>query len=374
MRNGRARGSAISARACSSGCCWARWCPASIMCRRCAGGASCAPNCRRRWPDLDVVLTAAQPDRGAEDRRSAGVGHRSEAELHHAVQRRRLSGDVVCSGFGEGGLPVAIQLVGKPFQEATVLRVADAFEKATPFRARRPALSSALVAARIGAIDGPASASRLAGDRPHRRVRCDVSAGADHRVRRPGGGAVRLRPRRGDAAGERRPRRAAGASPPSSPPIRRCAPGISSPARSPSPAPSRATCWRSASRRSSPAPTGATTSSARSPARCRRISTRRCSATSRWIARAACACCPGAPELALAPFFGVMGVAPPPAFGTIASKEPRIHGGNMDNKELVAGSARCICRCGCRAPISRWATATACRATARSASPRWRCA
>ena len=38
-------------------------------------------------------------------------------------------------------------LVGKPFQEATVLRAADAFEKATPFRDRRPALSSALVAA-----------------------------------------------------------------------------------------------------------------------------------------------------------------------------------------------------------------------------------
>ena len=47
---------------------------------------------------------------------------------------------------------------------------------------------------------------------------------------------------------------------------------------------------------------------------------------------------PWGTELALAPFFGVMGVAPPPAFGTIASKEPRIHGGNMDNKELTAGS------------------------------------
>jgi aspartyl-tRNA(Asn)/glutamyl-tRNA(Gln) amidotransferase subunit A len=44
----------------------------------------------------------------------------------------------VCSGFGTGGLPLAIQLVGKPFQEATVLRIADAFEKATPFRDRRP--------------------------------------------------------------------------------------------------------------------------------------------------------------------------------------------------------------------------------------------
>jgi len=47
---------------------------------------------------------------------------------------------------------------------------------------------------------------------------------------------------------------------------------------------------------------------------------------------------PWGTELPLAPFFGVMGVAPPPAFGTIASKEPRIHGGNLDNKELVAGS------------------------------------
>jgi acetamidase/formamidase len=47
---------------------------------------------------------------------------------------------------------------------------------------------------------------------------------------------------------------------------------------------------------------------------------------------------PWGTELAMAPFFGVMGVAPPPAFGTIASKEPRIHGGNLDNKELTAGS------------------------------------
>jgi acetamidase/formamidase len=47
---------------------------------------------------------------------------------------------------------------------------------------------------------------------------------------------------------------------------------------------------------------------------------------------------PWGTELPLAPFFGVMGVAPPPAFGTISSKEPRIHGGNLDNKEMTAGS------------------------------------
>ena len=48
----------------------------------------------------------------------------------------------VCSGFGPAGLPVSVQMVGKPFQEATVLRVADAFEKATSFRDARPAMAS----------------------------------------------------------------------------------------------------------------------------------------------------------------------------------------------------------------------------------------
>src|SRR5881392_602879 len=47
----------------------------------------------------------------------------------------------ICAGFGAGGLPVAIQLAGRPFQEAMVLRVADAFEKATPHRNARPALA-----------------------------------------------------------------------------------------------------------------------------------------------------------------------------------------------------------------------------------------
>lgn len=47
---------------------------------------------------------------------------------------------------------------------------------------------------------------------------------------------------------------------------------------------------------------------------------------------------PWGPELVLAPFFGVMGVAPPPAAGVITSKEPGAHGGNLDCKELQAGS------------------------------------
>lgn len=43
-------------------------------------------------------------------------------------------------------------------------------------------------------------------------------------------------------------------------------------------------------------------------------------------------------DLPLKPFFGVMGVAPPPNWGRISSIQPRAHGGNIDNKELVPGT------------------------------------
>ena len=47
---------------------------------------------------------------------------------------------------------------------------------------------------------------------------------------------------------------------------------------------------------------------------------------------------PWGAEIELAPFFGVMGVAPPPAYGAVTSIVPREFGGNMDLKELVAGT------------------------------------
>ena len=43
-------------------------------------------------------------------------------------------------------------------------------------------------------------------------------------------------------------------------------------------------------------------------------------------------------DLPLNPFFGVLGVAPPPAWGRITSIIPRQHGGNMDIKDLMPGT------------------------------------
>jgi acetamidase/formamidase len=43
-------------------------------------------------------------------------------------------------------------------------------------------------------------------------------------------------------------------------------------------------------------------------------------------------------EIPLRPFFGSMGVAPPPSAGRISSGPPGVHAGNLDNKELVEGT------------------------------------
>jgi aspartyl-tRNA(Asn)/glutamyl-tRNA(Gln) amidotransferase subunit A len=45
-----------------------------------------------------------------------------------------------CIGFNNAGLPYGAQLIGKAFDEATALKAADAYEQATAWRARRPAI------------------------------------------------------------------------------------------------------------------------------------------------------------------------------------------------------------------------------------------
>jgi aspartyl-tRNA(Asn)/glutamyl-tRNA(Gln) amidotransferase subunit A len=90
---------------------------------------------------LDVVLTAVLP---AEAPKIDEVPRWDVFQQPSFMMPFNVAGYPamsICSGFGAGGLPVAIQLVGKPFQEATVLRIADAFEKVTPFRDRRPSVA-----------------------------------------------------------------------------------------------------------------------------------------------------------------------------------------------------------------------------------------
>jgi aspartyl-tRNA(Asn)/glutamyl-tRNA(Gln) amidotransferase subunit A len=48
---------------------------------------------------------------------------------------------VLPCGFSAAGLPIGLQIIGRWWDEATVLRVGHAYEQATPFHRRRPALA-----------------------------------------------------------------------------------------------------------------------------------------------------------------------------------------------------------------------------------------
>jgi len=51
-----------------------------------------------------------------------------------------LPGISIPCGFSTEGLPIGFQLMGRMFDEATLLRVADAYERATDWHMRAPAL------------------------------------------------------------------------------------------------------------------------------------------------------------------------------------------------------------------------------------------
>jgi aspartyl-tRNA(Asn)/glutamyl-tRNA(Gln) amidotransferase subunit A len=46
----------------------------------------------------------------------------------------------ICAGFNSQHLPLSLQIAGRPFDDAMVLKIGHAFEQATPWRQARPAL------------------------------------------------------------------------------------------------------------------------------------------------------------------------------------------------------------------------------------------
>jgi aspartyl-tRNA(Asn)/glutamyl-tRNA(Gln) amidotransferase subunit A len=139
MRSGRALGSATSA--------------SRLILGALVSGVDYVQTVRRRrelraelqaaMRGLDVVLTATQPAEAAKIDEVPKWDLFDRPDFTMPFNVAGYPAISVCAGFGDGGLPVAIQLVGKPFREPTLFRIADAFEKTTPCRGQRPALIAA---------------------------------------------------------------------------------------------------------------------------------------------------------------------------------------------------------------------------------------
>jgi len=92
--------------------------------------------------DLDIIVSASQP---GEAPRIADVPKWANMEKPSFTMPCNVTGFPaisICTGFGQGGLPVSMQLSGKPFTEPTLFRAAHAYETATPWRKKRPAMAA----------------------------------------------------------------------------------------------------------------------------------------------------------------------------------------------------------------------------------------
>jgi aspartyl-tRNA(Asn)/glutamyl-tRNA(Gln) amidotransferase subunit A len=49
------------------------------------------------------------------------------------------------AGFDPAGLPIGVQLVGRHFEEGTILRLAHAFQQATDHHRRRPRMAGSSI-------------------------------------------------------------------------------------------------------------------------------------------------------------------------------------------------------------------------------------
>ena len=91
----------------------------------------------------DVFITATSAPAPRLDNLIGG-GFADKWENPSIYQPFNLTGApalVVCNGYTASGLPLGMQITGRPFDEATVLNTGHAYEKSTGWRDRRPALS-----------------------------------------------------------------------------------------------------------------------------------------------------------------------------------------------------------------------------------------
>ena len=104
---------------------------------------------KQAMSDVDVLVTPTQPTTALKiGQATSRIGSREETVF--AVSARfcapfNISGlpaiSVPC-GFSPEVMPIGLQIVGKPFNEQTVLRIADAFERTTQWHLKYPAIAT----------------------------------------------------------------------------------------------------------------------------------------------------------------------------------------------------------------------------------------
>ena len=88
----------------------------------------------------DVLLTATVPITPPKIRDVTLISPLAARPITSAFNTTGFPALALCCGYTEPGLPLSMTIVGKPWDEATVYRVGDAYERATPWRERRPKL------------------------------------------------------------------------------------------------------------------------------------------------------------------------------------------------------------------------------------------
>ncbi len=95
---------------------------------------------RDAMADYDILVSASQP---GEAPRIDSVPKWGNLEKPSLTMPFNVTGNPamsVCTGYGEGGLPVCMQLIARPFAEPMLFRAGHAYETATGWRGKRPAL------------------------------------------------------------------------------------------------------------------------------------------------------------------------------------------------------------------------------------------
>jgi aspartyl-tRNA(Asn)/glutamyl-tRNA(Gln) amidotransferase subunit A len=91
----------------------------------------------RAWEKVDVILTPATPSAAfAPGEITDPVQMYLNDVFTVTVNMAGLPGIAVPAGLDSGGLPLALQLIGKPFDESTLFRTAHVIETAAAFKAR----------------------------------------------------------------------------------------------------------------------------------------------------------------------------------------------------------------------------------------------